>query len=132
MDILNFISWIKGGRRVTTLSKKTVLPIAVKDAKRDDQFITGYMTTSDFASQLGVPTLDEEGNLVIANSASDTVAVDNGASHLIPNFSGMLLVNDHYDGGVELWIAGGGDTGKNFTILCFVSCFNYCECKWSC
>lgn len=53
MDILNFISWIKSGRRVTTLSKKTLLPIAVKDGRRDDKFLTGYITTTDFIQQLG-------------------------------------------------------------------------------
>lgn len=110
MDILNFISWIKSGRRITTLSKKTILPIAVKDPKRDDQYLSGYITTTDLASQLGGAVLDAENNLIVANSSADTVAVGPGGSHLIPDFSGMLIVNDHYDGGVEMWIAGGGDT----------------------
>jgi hypothetical protein len=79
-------------------------------------FVWNYMgrTVKEFATALtdyiSVPTLDANNNLVIANSSADLVAVENGASHYIPNFSGMLIVNDHYDGGVELWIAGGGDT----------------------
>ena len=70
------------------------------------------MTVADFAASLPLPgpVIDAEGNLIVANSSNDTVDVPNGESHLIPNFSGMLLVNDHYDGAVELWIAGGGDT----------------------
>jgi len=65
------------------------------------------MTTAPISSG---PVIDAEGNLIVANSSNDLVEVGPGASHLIPNFSGMLIVNDHYDGGVETWIAGGGDT----------------------
>ena len=64
----------------------------------------------------GGSTLDAEGNLVIADSSNDTVSVADGASHLVPEFSGMVIVNDHYDGGVETWICGGGDcTRLNYT-----------------
>ena len=61
------------------------------------------------ANPSGGPTLDDEGNLITADSSNDTVSVANGASHLVPDFSGMVIVNDHYDGGVETWICGGGD-----------------------
>ena len=56
------------------------------------------------------PILDSEGNLIIGDNSANTVSVGPGGTHDIPNFSGFLLVNDHYDGGVETWIAGGGDT----------------------
>lgn len=49
------------------------------------------------------------GLAVVANSADATVSVGNGSSYTIPDFSGMLIVNDHYDGGVALYIAGGGN-----------------------
>ena len=53
MDILNFISWIKGKRFLTTIdSTKTVIPLGVKDSRRDDVYITGAMTVQDFVSQL--------------------------------------------------------------------------------
>lgn len=112
MDILNFISWIKGKRQVTTVdANKTLLPVGIKDPKRDDEYIAGAITVSDFADSLNLgPVVDAEGNLIVANSSADTVAVGPGGSHLIPDFSGMLIVNDHFDGGVETWIAGGGDT----------------------
>ena len=45
---------------------------------------------------------------VVSDSSNATVVVANSASFNIPNFSGMLIVNDHYDGGVALYIAGGG------------------------
>lgn len=50
---------------------------------------------------------DSEGNYIgIENAAA--VPVEPGADHSIPDFSGMLIVNDHYNGGVEVWICGGG------------------------
>ena len=56
------------------------------------------------------PVVDAEGNLIAADSSNDLVTVGPGGTHDIPDFSGMLIVNDHYDGGIELWICGGGPT----------------------
>jgi hypothetical protein len=54
MDILNFISWIRGGRKFTTVNpSQTLLPAAVKDPKRDDQWLTGAISVDDFAAQVG-------------------------------------------------------------------------------
>lgn len=112
MDILNFISWIRGKRQVTTVDPaKTLLPVGIKDPKRDDEYIAGAITVEDFATQIGGgPVVDSEGNLIVANSGNDSVIVLNGDSHFIPDFSGMLIVNDLYGGRVELWLAGSGDT----------------------
>ena len=53
MDILNFISWIKGGRLVKTVDpKQSLLPIAVRDPKRDDGWLTNAMTVEDFTAQI--------------------------------------------------------------------------------
>ena len=81
-------------------------------------YVWNYLgkTLKDFAAALspylstGGPVVDVEGNLIIANSSDNTINVPNGGFHSIPDFSGMLIVNDHYDGAVELWIAGGGST----------------------
>jgi hypothetical protein len=54
-----------------------------------------------------VVALDSEGNKVIGDSSNQEISVGSDQSHTIPNFSGMVMVNDHYDGGVELWICGG-------------------------
>jgi hypothetical protein len=49
MDILNFISWIKGGRQVTTVDpSKTLLPVGLKDGRRDDGYLAGAITVTDF------------------------------------------------------------------------------------
>ena len=50
MDILNFISWIKGRRQFTTVNPtQTVLPVGIKDPKRDDEYLTGAITVDNFA-----------------------------------------------------------------------------------
>jgi hypothetical protein len=50
MDILNFISWIKGKRQFTTIDPaQSVLPVGIKDPKRDDNYLTGAVTVEDFA-----------------------------------------------------------------------------------
>ena len=49
MDILNFISWIKGKGYYTTVdSAKTLVPLGVKDPSRDDQYLPGAMTVENF------------------------------------------------------------------------------------
>lgn len=58
MDILNFISWIKGKRQVTTVDPlKTLLPVALKDGRRDDGYLTGAITVTDFANLVGEPSV---------------------------------------------------------------------------
>jgi hypothetical protein len=54
MDILNFISWVKEARIVTTIDPtETFLPVGVKDLRRGDDFIIDVITIEDLASQLG-------------------------------------------------------------------------------
>jgi hypothetical protein len=52
MDILNFISWIKGSRRIKTAPKGSLLAVGVPTVARDDKYITGAMTLGD-ATQSG-------------------------------------------------------------------------------
>ena len=52
MDILNFISWIKGSRQVTTVNPtKTLLPLGIKDTRRDDGYLAATITVEDFVTQ---------------------------------------------------------------------------------
>lgn len=54
MDILNFISWIKGKRQLNVVDPaKTLLPIGIKDGRRDDEYLTGAILVQDFISQFG-------------------------------------------------------------------------------
>lgn len=58
MDILNFISWIRGGRQVTTVDPaKTLIPVGLKDGRRDDEYLAGAITVTDFANLVGDPSV---------------------------------------------------------------------------
>lgn len=58
MDILNFISWIRGGRQVRTVDPaKTLIPVGLKDGRRDDDYLAGAITVEDFASLVGDPSI---------------------------------------------------------------------------
>jgi hypothetical protein len=53
MDILNFISWIRGRRQVTSVDPaKTLLPVGLKDPRRDDAYLAGAITVQDFIGQI--------------------------------------------------------------------------------
>lgn len=53
MDILNFISWIKGKRVVTSVdSSQTLIPVGLKDSKRDDGYLAGAISVEDFSKQV--------------------------------------------------------------------------------
>ena len=53
MDILNFISWIKGKRQVTSVDPaQTLLPVGLKDPRRDDQYLAGAISVQDFITQI--------------------------------------------------------------------------------
>jgi len=54
MDILNFISWIKGNRVVNTVdASKTLIPVGLKDPKRDDGYIAGAISVADLLTSSG-------------------------------------------------------------------------------
>jgi len=54
MDILNFISWLKNGKRFVTSvdPARTLLPVGLKDGRRDDDYLAGAISVADFAKQL--------------------------------------------------------------------------------
>jgi len=53
MDILNFISWIKGGRIVTSVDpSQTLLPVGLKDNRRDDGYLAGAISVQDLVTQI--------------------------------------------------------------------------------
>lgn len=53
MDILNFISWIRGRRVVTSADPATsLLPVALQDGNRDDSYLTAAISVQNFATQV--------------------------------------------------------------------------------
>ena len=62
MDILNFISWIKGKRQVTSVDPaKTLLPVGLKDDRRDDGYLSGAISVADFITQIGPGQVGPQG-----------------------------------------------------------------------
>jgi hypothetical protein len=71
MDILNFISWIRGSKLVSSIdASKTLIPLGVKNNRRDDDYVPVTMTVQDLASSLG-------GDRLIAGT-KEVVLTDNG------------------------------------------------------
>ena len=53
MDILNFISWIKGSKLVSTVvPQQTLIPLGVKTNTRDDDYVSVTMTVQNFTTQV--------------------------------------------------------------------------------
>jgi hypothetical protein len=62
MDILNFISWIKGRRQVTSVDPaRTLLPVGLKDGRRDDEYLAGAISVQDFINQVGTGSQGPQG-----------------------------------------------------------------------
>jgi hypothetical protein len=124
MDILNFISWIKGGRVVTTVDPaKTLLPVGLKDNKRDDGYLAGAISVEDFAAQL-VPPVPEPAYKVYTALLSQT-GTNPPVATVLENTLGVNLTFSYLAAGVytinnlngwdrtKLWygISGLGDSG---------------------
>ena len=53
MDILNFISWIRAKKIVSSIDPtRTLLPIGVRDDNRDDKYLTTAISVEDFINQI--------------------------------------------------------------------------------
>jgi uncharacterized membrane protein YdcZ (DUF606 family) len=85
MDILNFISWIKGKRIVTSVNpSQTLIPVGLKDNRRDDGYLASAITVTDLANQLGEPSVTfVQGSLeplveATMSSISGTITLANG------------------------------------------------------
>ena len=60
MDVLNFISWLKSKRQVTTVdASQTLIPVGLKDARRKDGYLPGAISVEDLAGSL-TPTFTNE------------------------------------------------------------------------
>jgi hypothetical protein len=105
MDILNFISWIRGRRQVTSVDPaKTLLPVGIKDPKRDDEYIAGAITVEDFATQVGgLQTVAVDGTTIVGNGTPSNPLVANippiPPSANIYNSNGTLTTSRTLNGG---------------------------------
>lgn len=104
-----FTSWTRNGNGGGFEYIREVVPQSCPIKFADGSIMTTAPTAGSASSCPYCPYNDGQDNLVIADNSDILVNVAPGSTHLIDNFSGMLIVNDHYDGRVETWIAGGGD-----------------------
>jgi hypothetical protein len=75
MDILNFISWIRGRRQVTSVDPaKTLIPVGLKDGRRDDEYLTGAISVEDLAAQIAppptIPVIEAVGDTIYTTTPS--------------------------------------------------------------
>lgn len=127
MDILNFISWIKNSKLVSSVDpNKTLVPLGVKNDRRDDSYVPVTMTVQDLANQIGGSTdrltanttqlvLDPSGNLTLNTGdltiATDPLAGDDivvRATDRITIQAGDKLLNNENTGGHAYLYAGDG------------------------
>ena len=56
MDILNFISWTRNGRTVSTVdATNTLVPLGFKDPKRDDGYLAGAISVDNLLASIPTP-----------------------------------------------------------------------------
>lgn len=66
MDILNIISWIKNKRYVTSVdSATTLIPVGMKDDRRDDGYLAGVISVENLATQLNINKLVDDTRQVV-------------------------------------------------------------------
>ena len=100
-----FGSWTNNNNGGGFSYNRTVIPQSTPI-----KFADGTVMTTAATSSSSGPVVDSEGNVIVGDSSNNPVIVPNGATHFIPDFSGMLMVTDLFGGRVELWLAGSGDT----------------------
>ena len=75
MDILNFISWIRSGRVVNTVNPaQTLLPVGLKDNRRDDGYLAGAISVEDLVTQLTPTPTYKVFTALLTQSGGDNVA----------------------------------------------------------
>ena len=118
MDILNFISWIKGGNYRATLPTDvpSLLPIGAKDPSRDD----GYLPLAVNAAPL--QTLYNSGNVTQTPLINSGVTV-NGLNGIITTVSSTLAANaktsftvNIIDGKFGILLANGGNAALDAVV----------------
>lgn len=71
MDILNIISWIKNKRYVTSVDPATTLiPVGMKDDRRDDGYLAGVISVENLATQLNINKLVDDTRQVVLTDNS--------------------------------------------------------------
>jgi len=124
MDILNFLSWIKGKRVVTSVdSAKTLIPLGLKDERRDDGYLAGVITVSDMQTQIGgvqsVSGLNTDNsdpiNPIIQISVDGSTVTGNGTPGNPLVAAGLPSFIEYNNTDKTLWNNGKGNITLNTT-----------------
>ena len=103
MDILNFISWIKGKRVLKSAPRKSLVAVGVATQKRDDKFLTCAITREDFLDAHLKSTLFAY-PYIVAPRMKETVNTISGENYFLGNqvnlksykISGKIAVNTNF------------------------------------
>ena len=80
MDILNFISWIRGRRQVTSVDPtKTLIPVGLKDGRRDDEYLAGAISVEDLAAQIAPQPYKVYTALLTQSGGDDFQSISSGS-----------------------------------------------------
>jgi hypothetical protein len=104
MDILNYISWIAGKKRVvTSVPDDALLPVGIRTESRDDKYTTVAIKKSDLAAQLG-------GDRLIAGNREVVLGIDDDNNDTTLTFSPGDVIIQTTGAGADLYIRSlGGD-----------------------
>jgi hypothetical protein len=104
MDILNYISWIAGKKRVvTSVPDDALLPVGIRTESRDDKYTTVAIKKSDLAAQLG-------GDRLIAGNREVVLGIDDDNNDTTLTFSPGDVTIQTTGLGADLYIRSlGGD-----------------------
>ena len=95
MDILNFISWIRGGRVVTTVNPaQTLLPVGLKDNRRDDGYLAGAISVEDLVTQLTPTPTYKVFTALLTQSGGDSLATVTSGVPIVIGVSYLISGND--------------------------------------
>lgn len=103
-----FDSWTQGGNGGGFAYYRTVIPQSCSVTFADGTVLNTASTGGSAVTTCCYTDINN--NLIAADSSNNLVTLGPGATQDITDFSGLLLVNDHFNGGVEMWLCGGGAT----------------------
>ena len=92
MDILNFISWIRNRRYFSTVDPATtLLPVGIRDEKRDDKYLAGAITMQELIDEV-VPLVPPTPTGLFSQTANSAVVTGTVETTLIDGGVGTLSV----------------------------------------
>lgn len=132
MDILNFISWIRGGRVVTTVNPaQTLLPVGLKDNRRDDGYLAGAISVEDLVTQLTPTPTYKVFTALLTQSGGDDVQFMNDDIFLVKGVTYDIVANDVPNFNFVPYGAPNNNNGTKFIANQTISFIGIVDCALS-